>query len=328
VVVLKAAPPLAPATGTDLLRLRAAAGADLGDLAGLPARTRRAVAVAARAGAPLLDALDGALAAEADLARARRAVAVASAQTRVVAGGLVAAPLLLVPGLGRLVGADLIGFYTTPTGAAVGAVAALLLALGAGAIAGLVRRVGRPPARRRGRSSAATAVGAGLVAGLVVGPVAGLTVAVALAGWHRRTTRAPQVPAGLDEAADLTATALAGGLPAGQALRTAADELPIWATALRRLALELELATEADDPHELARLGAVLRTAAAVGAPAAPALRRLASDLRADELARVLAAAERLPAQLTFPTALCLLPATLLLVGAPIVHAGLAAAGA
>jgi hypothetical protein len=49
-------------------------------------------------------------------------------------------------------------------------------------------------------------------------------------------------------------------------------------------------------------------------------------DLRADDLARVLAAAERLPAQLTFPTALCLLPATLLLVGAPIVHAGLAAA--
>ena len=67
----------------------------------------------------------------------------------------------------------------------------------------------------------------------------------------------------------------------------------------------------------------MLRAATDVGAPVAPALRRLAGELRADERARVLAAAERLPAQLTFPTALALLPATLLLVGAPIVQVGL-----
>ncbi len=65
----------------------------------------------------------------------------------------------------------------------------------------------------------------------------------------------------------------------------------------------------------------------AVGAPVGPALRRLAADVRADELARVLAAAERLPVRLTFPTALCLLPGTLLLIGAPIVSAGLGAVG-
>ncbi|MEY3020174.1 MAG: hypothetical protein RLZZ272_1158, partial [Actinomycetota bacterium] len=78
------------------------------------------------------------------------------------------------------------------------------------------------------------------------------------------------------------------------------------------------------EPEALARLRALLVTAEDVGASPAAPLRRLASDLRAEELARVLAAAERLPAQLTFPTTLLLLPATVLLVGAPIVRAGLA----
>ena len=66
-------------------------------------------------------------------------------------------------------------------------------------------------------------------------------------------------------------------------------------------------------------------TANELGAPAAPSLRRLARDLRGAELARVMAAAERLPAQLTVPTTLLLLPATLLLVGAPLVASGLSA---
>jgi pilus assembly protein TadC len=72
------------------------------------------------------------------------------------------------------------------------------------------------------------------------------------------------------------------------------------------------------------RLRAVLTTAGEVGAPAAPTLRHLARDLRAAELARLMAAAERLPAQLTVPTTLLLLPVTLLLVGAPLVASGLA----
>ncbi|MFP4234382.1 MAG: hypothetical protein ACLFUG_05585, partial [Nitriliruptoraceae bacterium] len=76
-----------------------------------------------------------------------------------------------------------------------------------------------------------------------------------------------------------------------------------------------------------ARLAAIIAAADRTGAPVAPSLRHLARELRADDLARVLAAAERLPAQLTFPTALCLLPATVLLVGAPIVHTGLQVVG-
>jgi hypothetical protein len=318
------------AHATDLVRLRAAAGVDLGDPTALPPRARRAALVAADVGAPMLGALEGAASADEDARRAARAVAVASAQTRAVAGGLLLAPLVLVPGLGRLVGADLVGFYTTPAGAVVGLLGLALLATGAGLVAVLVRRVGRPAsavAARRGRWLGVVVIGLGLW--WVVHP--GVAALVAVVSWWRQRAHAERPPtAGVDEVADLTATALAGGVAPGAALRVAATQLPAHAPALYRLALELELGLPAaDDPAAcpgLARVRTVLTTASEVGAAAAPALRRLARDLRADDLTRVLAAAERLPAQLTFPTALCLLPATLLLVGAPMVHAGLAAA--
>jgi Flp pilus assembly protein TadB len=339
---------LASASATDLVRLRAAAGVDLGDPERLTPRTRRAVSVATEVGAPLLDALDGAVAAEDDARRAARAVAVASAQTRAVAGGLLLAPVVLVPGLGRLVGADLLAFYTTPLGLGVGAVGLALLLAGGLVVAGLVRRVGRATTGAAGPWLAAAV--AGVAAGGLVHPLAAVpTVGALLVRARRRRAALPAAP-GVDEAADLVATALAGGVPPGEALRLAARELPEHASELRRLALELELGIEPDPMGEpgpataarpdavarpdaaarpeagLTRLRLVLATATSVGAAAAPAARRLARDLRADDLARVLAAAERLPAQLTFPTALCLLPATLLLVGAPMVHAGLAAA--
>jgi Flp pilus assembly protein TadB len=338
---------------TELLRLRVSAGAPLAGLGELSERTRRAVAVAERSGAPLLGALDGALAAEDDLARARRAVAVASAQARAVAIGLIGAPLLLVPALGRLVGADLRGFYTSPAGLIVLAVGIGLLGLGAALIVVLIARVGRAaaPRHRPGLAAAAVALTAAVLAWRTVGPA---VAPLAGLGAHHLATRRGARPgsgAGIDEAVDLAATALGGGVSPAEALRLAADELPALAAGLRRLAFDLELGlaiagttatsrsaswtgpassarrpAEAADPF--ARLAAVLTAADALGAPAVPTLRRLGADLRAEELARVLAAAERLSAQLTFPTALCLLPATVLLVGAPIVYAGLAGLGA
>jgi pilus assembly protein TadC len=312
---------------TDLVRLRAAAGVDVGDPARLAPRARRAMRVATVVGSPLLAALDGAAAAEDDARRAARAITVAGAQTRAVAGGLLLAPVVLVPALGKLVGVDLVAFYRTPLGLGVGAIGLALLLTGAAIVAVLLRRVGQAPVARPGRVWVGT-VAAGAVAWWVVHPgAAAIVVAVLVVRGRRRRSELP-VSLGVDEVADLTATALAGGVAPGEALRVAADELPTHATALRQLALELELGLDVPVPVDvgLARVRAVLLTAAAVGAPAAPALRRLAHDLRADELARILAAAERLPAQLTFPTALCLLPATLLLVGAPMVQAGLAAA--
>jgi hypothetical protein len=134
----------------------------------------------------------------------------------------------------------------------------------------------------------------------------------------------------MEEAVELTATAIAGGAATPSALRAVAAVLPLHGDELRGLALDLDLgvirphsghpgATPAGE-----RLREVLATAAEVGAPSVPTLRRVARDLRGAELARVMAAAERLPAQLTFPTTLLLLPATLLLVGAPLVAAGFA----
>lgn len=378
------------ALAMDQLRLRVEAGVAADDLDELPERCRRAVRVATAIGAPLLDALDGAQAAQDDVARSRRAVAVASAQTRAVAAGLLGAPLLLVPGLGRLVGADLVGFYTSGLGLLVLAVAGAMLGIGATLVVLLVRRVGRARRADRGRRGGvalAVALLAGLVTWRFVLPALAPLAALLVHHVVDRRTGEPE-PHDVDEAADLAATALAGGVSAPEALRVAADELPALAPRLRRLAFGMELGMGADDlrgaggpsstqtpagrttappgaatvprgrassrveadtsarRHErrgvgpaarrpsrpppadgLTRLAVVLATADEVGAPVAPTLRRLARDLRADELARVLAAAERLPAQLTFPTALCLLPASVLLVGAPIVHAGIGAAG-
>ncbi len=311
----------------DLLRLRASVGLDIGAADVLTPRSQRALAVATATGAPVIEALDGAAAAEDDARRADRAVAVASAQTRAVAGGLLLAPVVVVPGLGRLVGADLLGFYTTRLGLAVGAVAAGLMAVGGMVVLRLVRRVGQPPRPQPVMARLLVGAAAALAVGVLVHPLVAPVPVVLLL---RRPRSAPP-PRGVDEAADLVATAMAGGMPPGEALRTAAAQLPDLSRRLRRAAFDLELDVGApgrdDADTALERLAAVLTTARDVGAPSVPTLRRLARDLRAEDLARVLAAAERLPAQLTFPTALCLLPATVLLVGAPIVHAGLVAAG-
>jgi pilus assembly protein TadC len=133
----------------------------------------------------------------------------------------------------------------------------------------------------------------------------------------------------LEEVTELVAVALGAGAGTASALRAVADVVPGQARRLRRLALDIDLGVRSPaadgEPAALARIREVLTTASELGAPAAPTLRRLARDLRGAELARVMAAAERLPAQLTVPTTLLLLPATLLLVGAPLVAAGMSA---
>jgi len=347
-----------PDRAIDEFRLRVAVGGGGLPPQGLPERCQRAVEVAREVGAPLLAALDAAQAARDDERRAERAVAVASAQTRVVAGGLLLAPVLLVPGLGRLVGADLVGFYRSGLGLLVLGIGGGLLLLGASIVVLLVRRVGSArqghPHPRPTRSIWVLAGIVGVVIHRISGPL--LAVPAALLVVHLVSRRHPSAePAvGVDEAADLIATALAAGTSGPEALRVTADRLPALAPRLRRLAFGLELGLEvglevdqvsevggrsaARAPRRTApapvrprdpfrRLASLLAAAERTGAPVADSVRHLARDLRADDLARVLAAAERLPAQLTFPTALCLLPATVLLIGAPIVHAGLAAVG-
>lgn len=292
----------------------------------LPPRAARAVWVARESGAPAVPALDAASSAADHLRRRRRALDVATAQARTVAFGLSVLPVLAVGGLGALLDASLWRFYLTPTGAAVGGVGLVLVLVGAGVASHMVRRVDRP-SPVPGRSLVA-AIAVGSVVALIAGAAAGVLAATTAALWIRRRVPVPSPPPpGTDEIADLVATALIGGLPAPAALRLAAAVLPGPAPDLRRAALAHELGITAALPSGVDRIGTVLRTAARYGTPAAPALRRVAAELRDEELNRALAATERLPALLAFPTALCLMPACVLLVGAPLLAHGLAAAG-
>lgn len=308
----------------ELARLRLAAGHAPDDLGALPARARTYLDVATRAGAPLVDALDAARAVDDDRRVTDRAVAVAAAQGRAVSRGLTVAPLVLVPLLSRALDLDLVGYHRTPVGALTGTLGLALLAVGAVGARAVIRQVGRAARPVRPRSVRLRALGVGVVAGSVSHPVVGLVVAIVL--WRRPVT-APTLDPRVAEAAELAAVGVAGGAGVPTALREAADDLPDLAVPLRRLALDLERdrPPPASAQDGLGHLPDVLATAEAVGAPVGPALRRFAAEVRADERARVLAAAERLPVRLTFPTALGSLPGVLLLIGAPIVHGALTA---
>lgn len=310
----------------DHARLRASAGATV-ETAGLPPRAQRAVRVAAAVGAPIGPALDATREAMHAAAEHERAIRVATAQGKVVAIGLLVAPFVLVPMLGAAAGIDIVGFYVSPLGAAVAAVAMILLAAGGSMILALVRRASQPaPPRRRvdPRQLVGPAI-AGIILAAVAHPIVGLVpIVMGLRG------RPVEQPDGVEEAAELMAIASLGGAGFGQMLRVAADELPTIETELQRAAFAVEIAA---DPvaaglrggvRELDRLIAVVMLARDLGAPVADTLRGFARELRADEHAARLAAAARLPAQLTVPTVLCLLPATLLLVGAPLVAGALA----
>jgi Flp pilus assembly protein TadB len=71
-------------------------------------------------------------------------------------------------------------------------------------------------------------------------------------------------------------------------------------------------------------LAETLRTSTRLGSPAAPALARLASELRADLRRRAEARARTVPVRLCFPLVGCILPAFALLTVVPAVIAGIA----
>lgn len=310
------------------VRLQVAAGAPPGALDTLPAEVRPAIRVAHQVGAAMLPVLDAA----ADAHRQRRAVArqvrTATAPARTVALGLVLLPVVAVPALAALLDLDLLAFYGAGIGRLVGLVALGLWGAGAAAIALMVRHAGRDPVPP---GPTVRVLGAGVVAWLVVAPWA----AVLAAGVARLTFRPPPPPPppALAEACDLTAAALSAGLAVPTALREVAPHLPDLGSDLRRLAWQVELGRLAPGaptrgvPASCARMATTLADGLAVGGPLVPALRTLARELRSERGALAEAAALRLPARLTFPTALLLLPATVLAIGAPIVGTGLAAIG-
>lgn len=306
------------------LRLRVAAGARPGSLADLPDEVRPAIQLAERVGAAMLPTLDAAADAHRQRAAVARQVRTATAPARSVATGLVALPALAVPLLAGLLDLDLVAFYTTGVGTIVGAVALGLWVAGAVAIAGLVRHAGQEP---RPPGPTARVLLAGAVGWAVVGWWLAVVAAVGARLTHRPGQPLPH--AGLADAADLTAAALSAGLTVPAALREVAPHVPALAADLRRLAWQVELGGIRPDatPPGCVRLATALTDGLAAGGPLVPALRALAREVRAERGAASEAAALRLPARLTFPTALLLLPATVLAIGAPIVVTGVAAFG-
>ena len=104
-----------------------------------------------------------------------------------------------------------------------------------------------------------------------------------------------------------SAAALLGVMQAcarGQSFDDALNDLGVSAATLRPL-------TDA------------LRTSARLGTPAAPALGRLAADVRADVRRRAEARARTVPVRLCFPLVVCVLPAFALLTVVPAVLSGL-----
>lgn len=309
-------------SGLAELRARVAVGAGLGDGADLEPAVGRALRLATEVGAPLAPELDRALALADERAELASAVRIATAPARAVAVALTLAPLVLVPALGRLLEVDLAAFYATPAGTAIG------LAALAAHLAGVawVRAATRRGARRRDTGGWLAAVVAGALAAWLWHPLVGLVVAVLVA----RRRGSDGGTDGADELVDLVAVAVRGGLAPSAALRRAVDEVDTTLAAhARRLAFALEAGTVPRGlPPPLDRVAEEVATAGRWGAPVAPALARLAGDLRREERTRALEAAARLPAQLTVPTALLILPASVVVVAAPIVAEALASLGA
>ena len=314
-----------------------AAGIDTGD-AGADLLVR-SLALAERTGGGAVQAVEhalGALTAEADL---QRLLDVRTAQARGTAVILAAVP---VAAWTLLVALDVrtLRFYATPLGALTGA-AAVLLALAAWRwmrrLTAATRRAAAPtdalaPSRSRGwRSALAGGVAAGAIAAAVFGPVAGAVAAVAVTAAGSRPRRAPDATAGpgTAEAVDLVAVALGTGLPAYAALwevaQVAPPSLAEHLTAAARRVGSGWAVDEAFAGTPLVALGAALAAGQRWGAPAAPALRRLAAELRAQRRAAVEVAAERLQLTLVFPTTLLTLPAFVLSVVPPLLWSTLRA---
>lgn len=129
-----------------------------------------------------------------------------------------------------------------------------------------------------------------------------------------------------EELLELAAIALGAGCGLADSLRRAADALGGDAPAgVSALALWLELGADGPVPSGWEQIGPPLSAARRDGVPLVALVRSLASAERRQHHQRALERAARLGARLTLPTTLLLLPAALVVVGAPLLHGALAA---
>ncbi len=146
--------------------------------------------------------------------------------------------------------------------------------------------------------------------------------------WRSAAVQERQLRSALPDAVDLLRLAVLAGATPRSAIAAVANHgegavADAFAEAQRRIdagsALADELDRLSDSLGDLARpLLGVLRSAALDGAPLAPALDRLADELRADRRRHAEADARRLPVRMLFPLVCCALPALVLLAIVPL----------
>jgi tight adherence protein C len=149
---------------------------------------------------------------------------------------------------------------------------------------------------------------------------------------RRRRRRDVAIGRELPVIVDLVGVALAGGCTPFLAIEHAAQYGPRrTASAMQDVRRACALGRSLDDAlrdlgaqiPSLRPLAETLRTSARLGTPAAPALARLAAEVRADHRRRAEARARTVPVRLCFPLVACVLPAFGLLTVAPVVLGGL-----
>jgi Flp pilus assembly protein TadB len=149
---------------------------------------------------------------------------------------------------------------------------------------------------------------------------------------HRRHRDDDAIRRELPVVVDLVGVAVAAGCTPYLAIEHATRYGPSRAArALRDVTYACALGQSLDDALRdlgssisgLRPLAEALRTSARLGSPAAPALARLAAEVRADARRRAEARARTVPVRLCFPLVACVLPAFALLTVAPVVLGGL-----
>ena len=313
---------------------RARLGEPLADIAAADAARHpsaalllRCLALTERSGGGAAEAVDHALAAIRDEADLHRLIDVRTTQARGTAVILSAVPLaawaLLV-----VVDQSTLSFYATPLGWLSGGVAVALgfvawrwmrrLIVASSNAAASVDPLRPPPPAPAWRRAVVIAVPAAVLIAAAAGPVPAVaaSVVIAMIVARRRDRASSEAGGGAAEAVTLVAVALEAGMAPVTAFAEAGSVAPRPAAALLRSAARRLAggwrADEALADTALAPLGASLAAAHRWGAPAAPALRALATELRAQRRAAVEVAAERLQLTLIFPTTLLTLPAFVL----------------
>lgn len=305
----------------DAVRLNVSSGGQNASFAEVDGASRTLLDFALRVGAPVSLAAELAKRRLADRAEVHRAVTVASAEARTVAAFLVAAPFLLLPLTGRVLDMPVLTFYMSTVGRVVLLVAAGLYLAGFGMVWLFVRRLDGPVLadEKNGHGWVfLPVVVAGFVAGWWVAVVVG---AGALWFLSRRLADSCAVE-DLSFAADVLVVAVSAGMPLPAALRHAADLVAGVATPLRTIAYSLDVGVEPQEEGMFSVFAAQLWQAHTAGAPTVRLLEQFAVQLRADERAARLARTARLPSQLTIPTTVLFLPATVLVMLAPVVAYG------